>query len=133
MKQLETKVINLYWNGDKHYDTVTKVTGLLGCVYYCEYCDKGYTERGDHRCNDGCDGCYSDIPCILDRKSNVLIVRELLRVKVVLIIIRQLRVIRRNLFVNLYTIVKSVQVVSLVAKRIMYNLVIESVRSVRKL
>ena len=67
-KKRETKVIHLYWNGDKHYDTVTKVTGLMGCSYYCEYCDVGYTNRGDHRCNDGCDGCYSDIPCIPGQK-----------------------------------------------------------------
>ena len=67
-KKRETKVIYLYWNGDKHYDTVTKVTGLMGCAYYCEYCDKGYTHRGDHRCNDGCDGCYNDIPCIPGQK-----------------------------------------------------------------
>ena len=40
-KKRETKVIHLYWNGDKHYGTVTKVTGLMGCNYYCEYCDKG--------------------------------------------------------------------------------------------
>ena len=68
-KKRETKVIHLYWNGDKHYDTVTKVTGLMGCQYYCEYCDVGYTNRGDHRCNDGCDGCYNDIPCIPGQKE----------------------------------------------------------------
>ena len=30
-KQLETKVIHIYWNGDHHSDTITKVTGFLGC------------------------------------------------------------------------------------------------------
>ena len=71
-KQRETKVIHIYWNGDHHYDTITKVTGFLGCSYYCEYCDIGYTYRytyrGDHRCSDGCDGCYNDIPYTYDRK-----------------------------------------------------------------
>ena len=41
---------------------------LLGCSYYCEYCDKGYTNRGDHPCPDGCKACYSDIPCITEQK-----------------------------------------------------------------
>ena len=34
-KQRETKVIHIYWNGDHHYDTITTVTGFLGCSYYC--------------------------------------------------------------------------------------------------
>ena len=67
-KQRETKVIHIYWNGENHYDTISKVTGFLGCNYYCEYCDFGYTNRGDHRCPDGCDGCYNDIPCTYERK-----------------------------------------------------------------
>ena len=58
-KQRETKVIHIYWNGDRHYDTITKVTGFLGCNC-CEYCDIGYTNRRYHRCPDG---CYNDIPC----------------------------------------------------------------------
>ena len=62
-KRRETKVIHLYWDGDNHYDSITTVKGFLGCIYYCEYCDVGYNHRGDHRCPDGCDGCYSDIPC----------------------------------------------------------------------
>ena len=28
----------------------------------------GYTNRGTNRCPDGCDGCYSDIPCTTGRK-----------------------------------------------------------------
>ena len=67
-KQRETKVIHSYWNGDHHYDTITKVTGFLGCNYYCEYCDIGYNYRGNHRCPDVCDGCYNDIPCTYERK-----------------------------------------------------------------
>ena len=67
-KQLETKLIHIYWNGDHHYYTITKVTRFLGCNYYCKYCDFGYTNRGDHRCPDGCDGCSNDIPCTSERK-----------------------------------------------------------------
>ena len=61
-KRRETKVIHIYWDGDNHYDSITTVGGFLGCHYYCEYCDVGYTNRGDHRCPDGCYGCYNDIP-----------------------------------------------------------------------
>ena len=28
--------------------------------------------RGDHRCADGCDGCYSDIPCIPGQKTRCM-------------------------------------------------------------
>ena len=67
-KQRETKVIYIYWNGDHHYDTITKVTGFLGCNYYSEYCDFGYNHRGNHRCPDVCDGCYNNILCTYERK-----------------------------------------------------------------
>ena len=51
---------------------ITKVTGFLGANYYCEYCDVGYTHRGDHRCADGCEDCYSDIPCIRGQKMRCM-------------------------------------------------------------
>ena len=54
-KKPETRVIHIYFNGVDHYDAITKVTGFLGASYYCEYCDVGYTHRGDHRCADGCE------------------------------------------------------------------------------
>ena len=71
-KKPETKVIHIYFNGIDHYDAITKVTGFLGGYYYCEYCDVGYTNRGAHRCADGCDGCYSDIPCIPGQKTRCM-------------------------------------------------------------
>ena len=67
-KQRSTKVIHIYWNGDNHYDCVTSVKALLGCEYYCEYCDKGYNNRENHPCPDGCTACYSNIPCITEQK-----------------------------------------------------------------
>ena len=66
-KWRETEVIHIYWDGDNHYDCITTVEGFLGCAYYCEFCDVGYINRGDHRCPDGCDGCYSDIACTSGR------------------------------------------------------------------
>ena len=71
-KKPETRVIHLYFNGVDHYDAITKVTGFLGASYYCEYCDVGYTHRGDHRCADGCEDCYSDIPCIRGQKMRCM-------------------------------------------------------------
>ena len=62
-KKSETRVIYIYYNGVDHNDAIMKVTGFLGASYYCEYCDVGYTNRGAHRCADGCEDCYSDIPC----------------------------------------------------------------------
>ena len=71
-KKPETKVIQIYFNGVNHYDAITKVTGFLGAHYYCEYCDVGYSNRGDHRCADGCEDCYSDIPCIHGQKMRCM-------------------------------------------------------------
>ena len=68
-KKPETRVIYIYFNGVEHYDAITKVTGFLGTQYYCEYCDVGYKQRGNHRCADGCEDCYSDIPCIPGQKN----------------------------------------------------------------
>ena len=83
-------MIHIYFNGVDHYDAITKVTGFLGCIYYCEYCDVGYTNRGAHRCADGCDGCYSDIPCIPGQKRGVVwTVKGLFVVETVLLSIRQ--------------------------------------------
>ena len=67
-KKSETRVIHIYFNGVDHYDAITKVTGFLGASYYCEHCDVGYNQRGAHRCADGCDDCYNDIPCIPGQK-----------------------------------------------------------------
>ena len=71
-KKSETRVIHIYYNGVDHYDAITKVTGFLGASYYCEYCDVGYTNRGAHRCADGCEDCYSDIPCIHGEKMRCM-------------------------------------------------------------
>ena len=65
-------MIHIYFNGVDHYDAITKVTGFLDAHYYCEYCDVGYTHRGDHRCADGCEDCYSDIPCIPRQKTRCI-------------------------------------------------------------
>ena len=40
------------------------MTGFLGAIYYSKYCDVGYSNREDHRCADGFEDCFSDIPCI---------------------------------------------------------------------
>ena len=98
-KQRETKVIHIYWNGDHHYDTVTKVTGFVGCSYYCEYSDFGYTNRRDYRCPDGCDGCYNDIPFTYERKMFCRDCKRTLRSPACLIINRS-RQIRKHLFVS---------------------------------
>ena len=71
-KKPETRVIHIYFNGVDHYDAITKVTRFRGCIYYCEYCDVGYSSRGDHRCADGCDGCLSDFPCIPGQKTRCM-------------------------------------------------------------
>ena len=71
-KKPETKVIHIYFNGVDHYDAITKVTRFFGCIYYCEYCDVDYTNRGAHSCADGCNGCYSDIPCIPEHKTRCM-------------------------------------------------------------
>ena len=133
-KKPETKVIHIYFNGVDHYDAITKVTGFLGCIYYCEYCDVGYTNRGAHRCADGCDGCYSDIPCIPVRV--VWTVKEHFVVKtgeMMMQSIRQWKLSSINLFVNLYIIVVNVILGLWAIRRIMYAQDRENVGIVKRL
>ena len=78
-KKPETRVIHIYFNGVDHYDAITKVTGFLGASYYCEYCDVGYTNRGAHRCADGCEDCYNDIPCIHGEKIHCMACKRTFR------------------------------------------------------
>ena len=88
-KKPEAKVIHIYFNGVDHYDAIKKVTGFRGCIYYCEYCDVGYSHRGDHRCADGCDGCLVTFLVFLDKKRVVWTVKEHFVVETVLQSIRQ--------------------------------------------
>ena len=81
------RVIHIYFNGVDHYDAITKVTGFLGTQYYCEYCDVGYKQRGNHRCADGCEDVTFLVS--LDKKRVVWTVKELFVVETVLLSIRQ--------------------------------------------
>ena len=134
-KKPETKVIHIYFNGEDHYDAIRKVTGFLGGYYYCEYCDVGYTNRGDHRRADGCDGCYSDIPCIvfLDKKRVVWTVKEHFVVETVLKSIRQSNLSSINLFVNMCIIVVNVILGLWAIRKIMYAQDRENVGIVKRL
>ena len=33
---------------EEHYDTILSMPGVLGCPYYCHYCDVGYRNIEDH-------------------------------------------------------------------------------------
>ena len=65
------------------------LTGFIGASYYCEYCDIGYNQNGAHRCADGCEYCYSDVPCIRGERYIVWTVKELFIVETVLLSTRQ--------------------------------------------
>ena len=87
-KKPETKVIHIYFNGVDHYDVITKVTGFLGASYYCEYCDVGYKQRGDHRCADVKIAIVTFLVFVVKRYV-VWTVKELFVVETVLQSIRQ--------------------------------------------
>ena len=88
-KKPETRVIHIYFNGVGHYGAITKVTGIRGCIYYCEYCDVGYSNRGDHRYADDVMVAIVTFLVLLDKKRVVWTVKELFVVETVLQSIRQ--------------------------------------------
>ena len=40
-----------------HFDTITKVNGMVCKQYYCSHCDKGFKSRIGHKCKDWCNIC----------------------------------------------------------------------------
>ena len=50
------KKIYLYYH-DNHYDIITSMSGFLSWNYYCTHCNKGYSNKGDHKCNLVCHAC----------------------------------------------------------------------------
>uniref|UniRef100_A0A915IBY7 DNA-directed DNA polymerase n=1 Tax=Romanomermis culicivorax TaxID=13658 RepID=A0A915IBY7_ROMCU len=57
------KILHLFLD-DHHFDIITKVLACLGKSYYCDICDKGYSNSEDHcRIKQGCLGCQSKDPC----------------------------------------------------------------------
>ena len=40
-----------------HFDTVTKVNGVLGTQYFCDVCLKGFHNRDKHKCKVWCNVC----------------------------------------------------------------------------
>ena len=40
-----------------HFDTVTKVNGVLGTQYFCDVCFKGFHNRDKHKCKVWCNVC----------------------------------------------------------------------------
>uniref|UniRef100_A0A915IHY8 Uncharacterized protein n=1 Tax=Romanomermis culicivorax TaxID=13658 RepID=A0A915IHY8_ROMCU len=51
------KILHLFLH-DHHFDIITKVPAFLGKSYYCDICDKGYSNSEDHcRIKQGCLGC----------------------------------------------------------------------------
>ena len=58
----QSKVIHLYYH-QGHYDYISSITGFLGCSYYCEFCNIGYSNRESHLCAHKCKACFSMKKC----------------------------------------------------------------------
>lgn len=60
------KVLHLYLH-DNHFDVITSVPAFFSRSYYCETCNKGYSNKEDHKCNkDGCPGCQTETRCVVE-------------------------------------------------------------------
>ena len=44
-------------NGNEHFDTITKVNGIMCTQYYCEHCDKAFKCKTSHHCQVWCSVC----------------------------------------------------------------------------
>ena len=44
-------------DGKGHFDTITKVNGLMARSYYCEHCDKAFQSKTGHKCKIWCNIC----------------------------------------------------------------------------
>ena len=126
-------MIHIYLNGIDHYDAITKVTGFLGVSYYCEYCDVEYSQRGVHSCADGCEDCYSDIPCIRGEKIRCMDCKRTFHSRDCLVNINLSNLSSINLFVNLCIIVVNVELGSWVQRKIMFAQDRENVGIVKRL
>ena len=92
-------MILIYWNGGHHYDTITKVTGFLGCSYYCVEISDIPIEEITGIPMDAM-GVIMIFPAHTIGKYSAGIVKEPFEVQLVLIIINRSMLIRRNLFVS---------------------------------
>ena len=54
------EVIFIYHSNEDnqgHFDTITKVNGMMCKQYYCTNCDKGFKSRTSHKCKSWCNIC----------------------------------------------------------------------------
>ena len=51
-----------------HYDAILSMPGVTENIYYCDYCDVGYSHIENHRtvCPHRCSFCLADTPCTPD-------------------------------------------------------------------
>lgn len=46
----------LYYH-DEHFDVITSMAAFLSRNYFCDKCQKGYTSKESHKCNNACHAC----------------------------------------------------------------------------
>lgn len=67
------KKLHLY-NHDHHYDVITSMPAFLERSYYCELCNKGYNNLGDHICISVCSACRRPGPnCASDIERSCVV------------------------------------------------------------
>ncbi len=67
------KKIHIYLH-DNHYDVITSMPAFINRAYYCDKCEKGYSNKETHKCNNVCYACRkiheSTGTSVLCRKCN---------------------------------------------------------------
>ena len=52
------KKLHLFYH-DNHFDVLTSLPGFLDTEYFCDICEKGYTNFDHHRCHKICQCCFN--------------------------------------------------------------------------
>ena len=53
-----------------HFAVITCINALMSRLYYCNFCDKGFNNRNNHRCTVWCNICGRN-GCILNKDDNI--------------------------------------------------------------
>ena len=67
----------LFTPEERHYDVITRLTGIAACDNYCQICNVGIKRLSAHKCPGKCDKCMHTDLC--DKRGSLIICPKCLR------------------------------------------------------